>query len=367
MKHFDNINKEFAKKAKDYWDDLSYFEQRHYIKTHPSTRKRLTVKPPFDEVFQEHVCPLCDSKFKDKESVATHIKATHSLGDASPETVQLYNNLKDIRKKSEDNAKAEIFLNVINPDDNTQNLSKEDHEQFKSAFTSAINSMNEPIMTTLFDSNEGPVLNYDNLKSKLKLSETFSDNDDLVNVASGTFESRPIVIVNSLISDENNLAEDQTLAIFFGPTEEEQSEFKENQQKRDEKIKVRLLKQEERKKLKEDNRKQRQEDRAKLPKSKRWPRLSDDERQFAGMYMALTNSGLSIEKKDQENLSKLLANGNWEQAKTTLASIVSTKYDTEEDLKQFRREVRHWRRAIKRQYRQDWEDIKTKEFGLNKT
>jgi vacuolar-type H+-ATPase subunit I/STV1 len=43
MKHIAKINVEFLKEARK-WDDLSYEEQRSYLKRHPNSKRKITAK-----------------------------------------------------------------------------------------------------------------------------------------------------------------------------------------------------------------------------------------------------------------------------------------------------------------------------------
>jgi hypothetical protein len=45
MKHIAQLQIEFLKHARK-WDDLSFFEQRVYLKRHPKSKRRLTAKLP---------------------------------------------------------------------------------------------------------------------------------------------------------------------------------------------------------------------------------------------------------------------------------------------------------------------------------
>jgi len=44
MRHIGQIQSEFLKEARD-WEDLTYREQREYLRKHPKSKYRLTIKP----------------------------------------------------------------------------------------------------------------------------------------------------------------------------------------------------------------------------------------------------------------------------------------------------------------------------------
>jgi hypothetical protein len=145
MKHLATISKEFVEKvAKDYWDDLSYFEQRHYIQTHPKTTKRITATPPIADKGQQ-MCPICGTKFVDRDKVLSHIKDNHSFADTTPEAMEAYKRFKNFSK----HAKKMKMVNIINelpplsPSDDDEH--KELFFNYGSKIRQQLNTLKEPI------------------------------------------------------------------------------------------------------------------------------------------------------------------------------------------------------------------------------
>jgi len=177
MKHLATISKEFVEKiAKTYWDDLSYFEQRHYIQTHPKTTKRITATPPVADKGQQ-MCPLCHTKFVDRDKTLAHIRDFHSFTDTTPETMEAYNSFKKVRDRAKKTKFAELLPPLSRPNE-------EIHDAiFKNYGRSArqqLQKLKEPVKYVFVGEGGEYVKNeskfYDNLVSKLKLTTVFDES-----------------------------------------------------------------------------------------------------------------------------------------------------------------------------------------------